>query len=453
MSHTILIAEDDPLQRKMAVALLAKRLGYTVVEASNGKEALTRIQESAVGEISAVLLDIQMPVMDGFETLQAIRKYRPDVPVIMLTGVEDTATAVRSIKEGASDFVNKPADAASLDRAIHNAIRLSSLSRELHKMKRDKEGALSFSDIVGHRTGLAEAVALGRKAAALNVPVLLIGESGVGKEFFARAIHGDSKRMGAAFVTINCSAIPEHLVDNVLFSQEKGALRRAEGGTLFLDDIDKLPQEAQVRLLRLLHYHDIEPTGVGKSIKVNVRIIAATERDLIRDVREGRFREDLYFRLSVLPIRLIPLRERPQDILPIAEYFITRLSASEGILTKTLSKEAIQYLMAQHWSGNVRELENVIHRALVMADEEVIDEPLLAHIHHASAPLQPVERRAAPALHVNLRDPQGAFKPMEAIEAEVLRMALAFYEDHVGNAADALHIAKSTFYRKLKHLS
>ncbi|MDX1975922.1 MAG: sigma-54 dependent transcriptional regulator [Rickettsiales bacterium] len=450
MVDTILIVEDDRVQQRMIVTLLTKKLGYQALTASNGKDALAKIQESNVGDINAVLLDIQMPEMDGFETLQAIRKYRPDLPVIMLTGSDNTGIAVKAIKEGASDFIVKPPDPAHLDVAIKNAMRLSTLSRELTKMKRDKEGALSFNDLVGCNSGLANAVALGRKAAASAVPVLITGESGVGKELFARAIHGESKRVGSPFVAVNCSAIPEHLIEGTLFSPEKGAFRKAENGTVFLDDIDKLPHEAQVRLLRLLQHKEIESVNIAKPIKVNVRIIAASERDLARDIQGGKFREDLYFRLNILPIALPSLRERKQDIIPIAEYFIERLAVSEGLLSKKLNKMAKNYLINQYWSGNVRELENLIHRALVVADDEDIDEVVLQQIHQASSAPQIIERRTTPALHINMRLPDGRFKTIDEIEVEALRNALAHFENNITHAADAVGMAKSTFYRKIK---
>lgn len=450
MVDTVLIVDDDRLQQQMIGRLLTKKMGYATMTATNGKDALERIECCNVGDISVVLLDIQMPEMDGFETLQAIRKYRPDLPVIMLTGSDAANIAVKAIKEGASDFIVKPADPVHLEVAIKNAIRVSALSRELTKMKRDKEGALSFGDLVGYNGGLAEAVAYGRKAAASDVPVLITGETGVGKELFARAIHGESKRIGAPFISINCNTIAEHLVEAVLFSPEKGALRKAESGTIFLDDVGQLPQEAQVRLLRMMQQRDVEPAGAGKPFKVNVRVIAANEHELLREVQAGKFREDLYFRLNILPIVLPPLRERKQDIIAIAEYFIERLAASEGLLSKTLSNEAKRYLASQHWAGNVRELENLIHRALVLSDEETIDETVLAQIHEAGAPTQLNERRAMPALHLNMRRPDGSFKPMQEIEREAMNAALRYFDENITRAAYALGIAKSTFYRKIK---
>ena len=460
MTHTILIAEDEPVQRKMLQMLLTKKLGYKVIIAANGKEAVERVQSSNVGDINAVLLDINMPVMDGFEALQIIRKYRPDLPVLILTGSDDTSVAVKAIKEGASDFIVKPPEPSHLDIAIKNAIRLSSLSKELAKLKRDKEGAVAFSDLIGHNAGLAQTVAYGRKAAASDVPVLLMGETGVGKELFARTIHGESKRVGAPFIALNCNTMAQH-IEQLLFGDERGAIsgtapraagkiRAAEGGTLFLDDITELPADVQVRLLRVLQQKEIEPLAGGRPVKVNVRIISATDRDLLRDVQAGRFREDLYFRLNVLPITLPRLRERPQDILPLAEYFIQRIAVSDGLPLKSLAPDAKDYLTKNPWPGNVRELEGLIHRALVLSDTDAIDRAVIEQIHESSTATPTIERRATPALHISMRKPDGSFKTMLEIETEALHTTLNHFEDNITRASDVLGIAKSTFYRKIK---
>lgn len=459
MPETLLIAEDDTIQRTMITTLLGKKLGYQVIAVANGKEAVDRIQSSNIDEISAVLLDINMPVMDGFESLKQIRKYRPDLPVLMLTGDDDTSTAVKAIKEGANDFIVKPPEPSHLDIAVKNAIKLSALSRELSRLKRDKEGALSFTDLVGHGGGLAESISYGRKAATSDVPVLIAGETGVGKELFARAIHGESKRSGAPFIAINCGAIPENLVESILFGHEKGAFtgatartigkfREAEGGTIFLDEIGELPLDAQVKLLRVLQQKEVEPVGASKPVKVNVRIISATNRDLKSEVAVGRFREDLYFRLNVLPITVPPLREREQDILPLAEYFIHRLSVADGLPAKTLSKDAKEYLTGAAWPGNVRELENLIHRALVLSDLESIDRHVLTQLHES--PGDALAPTATPGLHINLRSMSGSFKSMSDIETEAMQSVLDHFAGNITRAADALGIAKSTFYRKIK---
>ncbi len=285
-----------------------------------------------------------------------------------------------------------------LDVAIKNAIRLSTLSQELAKLKRDKEGAVAFTDLVGHNSGLAFTVAYGRKAAASDVPVMLMGETGVGKELFARTIHGESKRVGAPFISVNCSAV-SHNIEQTLFgiasaaapnqNSQTGKIRSAEGGTLFLDDITELSPDAQVSLLRVLKQKEIEPQGGGKPIKINVRIISATDRDIKREVQQGRFREDLYFRLNVLPITIPPLREHPQDIVPLAEYFVQRIAVSDRLPVKSLEPDAIHYLMHNHWAGNVRELEGLIHRALVLTDSESIDRTILEQIHESSTATKP----------------------------------------------------------------
>lgn len=456
MTDTILIAEDDPVQRKMLSMLLTKKLGYTVISAANGAEAMETIKSSSVGDINAVLLDINMPIMDGFETLKNISKYRPDIPVLMLTGSDDTTIAVKAIKEGASDFIVKPPEPTHLDIAIKNAIRLSALSQELSKLKRGKEGAGSFSEIIGYNAGLANTVAYGRKAAGSDVPVLLMGETGVGKELFARTIHGESKRFGAPFVAVNCSTISQN-IEQALFAvptpsapNQIGKIRAAEGGTLFLDDITELSADAQIRLLRVLQQKEIEPQGGGKPIKVNVRIISATDRDIKRDVQTERFREDLYFRLNVLPIAIPALREHPQDIIPLAEHFIQRITISDRLPPKTLEPDAINYLTNHTWKGNVRELEGLIHRALVLADADSIDRTLLEQIHESSIETAPPERRASPALHINMRNNDGSFKTMAEIEAETMQTMLAHFKNNITRASDILGIAKSTFYRKIK---
>ncbi len=462
MTETILIAEDDLVQRTMLAMLLSKKLGYHVIQTENGKEAWQRIRNSNIGEINVVLMDISMPVMDGFEALKEIRKYRPDLPVIMLTGDDDTAVAVRAIKEGATDFIVKPPMPAQLDVALKNAIKISALSQEIVRLKRDKEGALLFSDLIGHDAGLREAVAFGRKAAASDVPVLIMGETGSGKELFARALHGESRRVGAPFIAINCGAMPENLVESILFGHEKGSFtgattrtigkfREAEGGTIFLDEIGELPLDAQVKLLRVLQQKEVEPVGAGRPVKVNARIISATNRDLQADIKTGRFREDLFFRLNVLPITLPPLRERAHDIIPLAEYFIQRIASSDNIATKLLTADARKYLREHRWLGNVRELENLIHRALVMAEGEEIGRSDLQQIYDSNASeVAAAATTHSPNLNIPLMHNDGTYKTMTEIESETMHVILKHLEGNITRAAEALGIAKSTFYRKIK---
>ena len=460
MVETILIGEDDPLQLKLLGLMLTKTLGYKIISASNGREVLTHIKASNIGDINAVLLDIEMPELDGLEALKYIRKYRPDLPVLMVTAQNNTNLAVKAIKAGASDFIIKPPDPALLHVAIKNAIRMSVLSRELTKLKRDKEGALSFDDLIGHSEGLAKAILYGRKAAASDVPVLITGETSTGKELLARAIHGESRRVGSPLIAINCSAIPEHEIEGVLFGHEKtagtnsnirsegGKFREAERGTIFLDDIHLLTPAAQIKLLRVLQEREIEPVGSSKPVKVNIRVISATNRNLKDEVNSGRFREDLYFRLNVLTIDMPALRERQNDILPLVEYFINKISAVDALPIKSLTADAKQYLLDYSWPGNVRELEGLIHRALVLSEGEVIDRALLVKIHNSYA--SESSQNLFAGSQINIRLPNGLFKTMDQIEMEVMQATLDHYDHNITRASEALGIAKSTFYRKIK---
>ncbi len=472
MNNTIVVVEDDAVQRLMITTLLEKKFAYKVLQSANGRDAVDLIKASTIGDIAVVLMDISMPVMDGFEALREIRALRPDLPVIMLTGNDDVNVAVRAIKEGASDFILKPPIAAQLEVAIKNAIKLSSLTQEITRLRRDKSGELGFDDLIGNQGGLKNSVSAGRKAASSDVPVLISGETGVGKELFARALHGESRRVGKNFIAINCGALPENLVESILFGHEKGSFtgattktigkfREADNGTIFLDEIGELPLDSQVKLLRVLQQKEVEPVGSGKPVKVNVRIISATNRDLETEVRNKRFREDLYFRLNVLPIKLPPLRQRREDIIKLAEYFINRLAASESAAVKTLTPDAIDYLKECSWPGNVRELENLIHRALVMSEGDSISASELSLLHSANAgryleqnstPQSAISTPENADLQISLRNEKGIFKTMREIEAESMQKILAHYDNNITKAADILGIAKSTFYRKIKNI-
>lgn len=460
-ANTVLFAEDDPLQRRMIEAMLQKKLHYHIVSVENGQQAIEKIEQSSADMFCAVLLDVHMPVMDGLTALTKIRELRPDLPIVMLTSDADISSAVKAVRLGATDYLTKPVDSNHLEVAFKNAARISGLAREISILKRKQEGALSFADIIGYDKGLQATINFARKASLSDVPVLISGETGVGKELFARAIHGESKRMGKPFVAVNCGAIPENLVESSLFGHEKGSFtgaiastlgkfREAEGGTLFLDEIGELPLETQVKLLRALQQKEIEPVGASKPIKVNVRIISATHRDLRAETRAGRFREDLYFRLNVLPITVPPLRERKEDIIPLARYFIERIVHTNLLPMKTLGKSALHYLEHYPWPGNVRELENLLHRVLVLSDADIIEEKQLLELqeHDLAQPDLTVMSEHGTAIALLKAD--GRFKTMTEIEQEVMQKALTYYEGNVTKAAAELAIAKSTFYRKMK---
>ncbi len=458
MAETILIGEDEAVQRKMLAMVLSKRLGYKTLEAENGLEVVKMVRDSGLNDISAVVMDLEMPQMNGLEALEKLRKFRPDLPVLMLTARDDTSAAVAAIKKGASDFIVKPADPAQLDVALKNAIRFSTLSRELTRLKRDKAGALGFQDIIGFDAGLAAPVDYARKAAACDIPVMMSGEVSTGKELLARAIHGESRRMGAPFVAVQCDATSGLPIETVLFGQEKsdrfsaaripGKVREAERGTLFLDDVHALTPDAQVKLLHLLQQREIEPTGAERPVRVNVRVISATDRDMKKLVAEGSFREDLYFRINVLTITMPSLRERQKDVLMLADYFLQRLSAQDALPYKPLAVDAEQYIRDYAWPGNMRELEGLMHRALVLCEGKKISRALLLEIHAADDSTVPGDLQLGQ--HIAMKKANGLPKTMAEIEAEAMQKSLIEYGNNITRASESLGIAKSTFYRKLK---
>jgi DNA-binding NtrC family response regulator len=345
------------------------------------------------------------------------------------------------------------------------------------------EGVPNFGDLVLRAEAMQRVVALARRAAASSIPVLIEGESGVGKELIARAIQGESERRSKPFVVVNCGAIPDKLVESILFGHEKGSFtgavdrrigrfQEADGGTLFLDEIGELPVEAQVKLLRALHDGEIDPVGAKRPIRVNFRLISATNRDVVKLVREGRFREDLYYRLNVFPIWVPPLRERPEDVPELAHHFLARFSAEEGRRVTSISAEALDMLVRFSWAGNVRQLENAMFRAVVLSDGEeltVSEFPqIVAQVEGNGAaktarpsytgPVMLGAERTVPhtiaigngALGIPAVTDQGEIRSLEAMEADMIRLALGRYRWHMTEVAKRLGIGRSTLYRKMR---
>lgn len=484
MSIKVLIADDDAAQRRLIAMLLIKKLGYKIVEAENGQDALSILDADArVQSIQLIILDLRMPKVSGFEVLEQININYPGKPVIILTGSHDVQDAVNAMQMGAIDFLTKPVSSERMIVSVKNALKMSTLTKEVTRLKKKESGTFGFEDLIGYDCGLAEIVGISKKAASSDIPTLIIGETGVGKEVFARAIHGESSRAGGPFIAVNCGAIPENLVESTLFGHEKGAFtgaiqkaagkfREAEGGTIFLDEVGDLPLDAQVKLLRVLQQREVEPVGAGRAVPVNVRIISATHRTLEDSVRSGAFREDLYFRLNVFKIELPALRVRPIDIPALASHFVTRFSASENSRISTINEAALQKLQAHVWPGNVRELENTLHRAMVLCETEQIDAddiifetagnqimpPANATTQGSIAPLNKKDNPQNNAQQaqnsdaeytVSLLDENGQFRPMDELENEAMHMSIAFHNGNITHAAKALGIAKSTFYRKM----
>jgi DNA-binding NtrC family response regulator len=462
MSTKILVVEDDSVQREVLNQILRKDLGFNPVPASDARTALSILKEDA-GEIRLVILDMWLPDMSGMEVLETLTQRYPGLPVIILTGHKDITLAVRSMKAGAFDFLTKPPEKERLHSVLQNALKISMLEKEVSRLKRKEDGTTGFDNLIGYDAGLAEVVKIGRKAAASDIPVLLTGETGTGKEVFARAIHGESHRVGKPFIAVNCGALPENLVESILFGHEKGAFtgaiakspgkfREADGGTIFLDEVGDLPLAAQVKLLRVLQQKEISPVGATNTVHINVRIISATHRDLDADVATGRFREDLYFRLNVLSIHMPRLSDRQEDIPALTRHFIERFAAIESRPLKILDPEAEETIRRWPWSGNVRELENALHRAMVLSDNPILT--LGDFMRQAEMPPHDITHRpGAPSAHyLSLLGSDGLPRVLAEIEMDAMEFGLTHYNGNITKAAHALGMAKSTFYRRLKAL-
>jgi len=376
---TILLVEDREALRAMLTETLCRE-GHTVEPVGTGDEAVRRLAEGR--RYSLVLTDLKLPGADGLAVLDAAVASDPALPVIVLTGFGTVETAVSAMKKGAVDFLSKPVDPELLLLMVarHVEARRSAIARVLMA---EEAGLRGMPRIAGSSRALAEALDRIRKAAPTDVTVLLTGESGTGKELFARALHALSKRANGPFVAVNVAALPEHLVENELFGHERGAYtgaseRRAgrfelaDGGTLFLDEIAELPAAAQAKLLRIVEERVFLRVGGTVPLSVNVRIVAATNRDLASRAKSGEFREDLYYRLNVFPVRLPPLRSRPEDIPAIAVEFAASIARQARKGTIAIAPAALERLVAHDWPGNIRELRNVVERAVILATGEVI---------------------------------------------------------------------------------
>jgi DNA-binding NtrC family response regulator len=416
-----------------------------------------------------------------------------DAPVIVQTAHGGIDNVVSAMRAGAVDFVVKPAGAERLQVSLRNALATRALEGELNRIKRSRSGTLTFRDIVTCSERMLGVLRTAEKAAASAIAVLIEGESGVGKELIARAIHGSGARRAKPFVAVNCGAIPENLVESTLFGHEKGAFTgaaerhagkflEAAGGTLFLDEVGELPLAAQVKLLRALQDGEIDPVGGKRPVRVDARIVSATNRDLIAEVKAGRFREDLYYRLCVFPISVPPLRERPEDIPHLVRHFLVRFAAEEGKRVRAVSAPALALLTGFTWPGNVRQLENAIFRAVVLAESDEIgagefpqiaalaagasETPLVPQLDLSAAATEPaalvIEHGHNPAAGsqtivphgstLPLLDAAGDVIPLEAVESAAIRFAIAHYRGQMSEVARKLRIGRSTLYRKLESL-
>src|SRR3979411_1750155 len=380
MAASILIADDDAVQRRL-VENMVQNCGYETTVVDSGDAVIAMLTTPDAPVIDAVVLDLVMPGLDGMGVLAKIREAGLSIPVIVQTAHGGIDNVVSAMRAGAQDFVVKPVGIERLQVSLRNALNTSALKGELQRIRHSREGRLTFADIITRSETMAGVLRTAQKAAASTIPVLIEGESGVGKELFARTIHGSGERKSKPFVAVNCGAIPDNLVESILFGHEKGAFTgaterhagkfvEAAGGTLLLDEGGELPLPAQVKLLRAIQDGEIESVGGRKPVKVDMRLISATNRNLIDDVKAGRFREDLFYRLHVLPLTIPPLRMRREDIPHLLRHFLARFCAEENRPITGISGEAMALLSQLEWPGNIRQLENAVYRAVVMSESD-----------------------------------------------------------------------------------
>lgn len=494
MTHPVLIAEDDPVQRRLLDGILRK-FGFEPLLTDTGEAALSVLAGALGHKIGAFILDLGLPDMDGLAILEAMGERGISVPVIVQTAQGSIETVIAAMRAGAFDYVVKPVSPERLRKAIDGALLFRKADGAAARRISGRGEKLTFRDIITQSPSMEKVMRLARKGAATSIPVLIEGESGVGKELIARAIQGSGDRRAKPFVTVNCGAIPANLVESILFGHEKGAFTgaserhagkfvEADGGTLFLDEIGDLPLDVQVKLLRAVQDGEIDPVGASKPRRVDIRLISATHRDLLQRVRDGRFREDLYYRLNVFPILVPPLRKRREDIPALVRHFMKKhAGTANGGKVKRIADDALTLLCAYDWPGNIRQLENSVLRAVVLCDGDMLGisefPQIVAQVHGidtgsgesgaASAADPPdsislagqAESRdgaivasasAAPAASgaVSLLDRRGDVRPLADVECDMIRFAIEHYDGRMSEVARRLGIGRSTLYRKLK---
>jgi two-component system nitrogen regulation response regulator NtrX len=450
----ILICDDEAGVRSSLAGVLRDE-GYDVDTVDSGEACLEQVTRRAY---DVILLDIWLPGIDGLATLERLRERRVDGPVIMISGHGTVETAVRATRLGAFDFIEKPLSLDKTVLAVRNALRQRRLEVENRALRARMDRP---TQIVGDSpiiAALRDQIAM---AAPTNGRVLISGENGTGKELVARQIHLASHRRSGPFIEVNCAAIPEELIESELFGHLKGAFtgavgdRRgkfelASGGTLFLDEVGDMSLKTQAKVLRALQEQVIEPVGGHASVRVDVRVLAATNKDLPEEIRAGRFREDLFFRLNVIPLSVPPLRARGRDVLRLADHFIAEFAAEYGRRVKRFTPEAQQALLDYRWPGNVRELRNVIERLMIMVPSEAIETAdlwFLGNHGPAAVPAAPPPAPSSAAAPV-----QPLYEARDAWERDYLQRALASFDGNMSRTADALGVERSNLYRKMRGL-
>ncbi len=449
-SHTLLVVDDEAGVRESVRMIFAH--DYHVLSAGNGEEALRVVQNESP---EVILLDVKMPGMNGIETLRKIKESNHASRVVMITATKTIKNAVEAMKLGAEDYVTKPFDVDEIRLIVKRSLRNIDLINEVKTLRSEVKRSYNFDNIVGRTESMQKVFKTIQQIADKKSTVAIYGESGTGKELIARAIHFNSCRSDKPFVAVNIAAVPETLIENELFGHEKGAytdarertlgkFEMADGGTLFLDEIGELPMSAQVKLLRVLQEKEFTRLGSSVSEKLDVRFIVATNRDLEEAMRLKEFREDLYYRINVVPIRIPPLRERKNDIHPLVNHLLEKISTDEESSVKQISKEALELLMEYRWPGNVRELENVIERCVVFSDGEVIRPENLPE------KIRALQMDATSLDHGFIEKGQSLSDTVEAFEKKMIQNALQRTSGNKTKAAESLRITRKMLRYKVE---
>lgn len=462
----VLIVDDEESMRHM-LSVVLKQAGYSSVSTENGIMAL-EVLEKAGGDFDFILSDIKMPVLDGLGLLKKLKKREEfrDITVVMMSAYGTIDDALECMKEGAYDYISKPFKSDEIVLTLKKAQERERLKRENVRLKSELGGSEGLSGFYCADEKMKEIVELVKKVSDVDSTVLVTGETGTGKELIARAIHFEGSRKEAPFVALNCGAIAENLLESELFGHVKGAFtdatlnkdglfKEADGGTIFLDEIGELPKDLQVKLLRVLQESEIRRVGDTKDIEIDVRVVAATARNLEEEVKEGHFREDLFYRLNVLPIKIPPLRERPKDIEGLAELFVGKYSSKFTKKIKGLDKRSLKLLKSYKWPGNVRELENVIERAVILEESDLIGEDVLpvkkGGVPFGSLSPSMVSKIDESYFDAILSKTSSIKAGVEALEREFIKRALETTNGNKTKAAELLEISNRALLYKVKN--
>ena len=454
MSKVRILVVDDERNILVTLSRALSLAGYEAILAESAEEGLEKL---LAGTVEIVILDVKLPAMDGLTALAEIKRRNPEIPVVMMSGHGSIETAVRAVRLGAFDFVEKPLASEKVLVTIENALRMGALAKENRELKRTLGRRY---EIVGTSRPLEELLDRVRRAAHSNAPVLILGENGTGKELIARAIYETSPRSSGPFVKVNCAAVPTELIESELFGHEKGAFtsairsrkgkfEMADGGTLFMDEIGDMKPEMQAKLLRVLQEGEFERVGGSGVVRVDVRVLAATNKNLEAEVTRGTFRQDLYYRVNVLPLVVPPLRDRASDIAQLAQHFLELAAEDHDKRLKTLTAEAMDRLRGYHWPGNVRELKNIIERLVILCPDDAVTEDDVISV-------LPTTRQAmaspesAPPPTVSAGNGRSLKDQVSEAERTILVRTLREHRWHVSNASRALGIERSHLYKKMR---